>query len=323
VGYKHDGNDFVYAKSDLELKEAYRLAEGRNELRLYINIQNGVDDKNEITDDKLTNSIDNYVSQLTRIVADLSIMKQNYIDTLKIQQRDLEEKKKNYTNVLESEKSKTNALSSELQRTRDLLAQSNSECATYKESLKKIAMQLQSRMIEAIDLKKDKDEKNLIEAKLQQLQKEYDTKIEENLGMSRVIHTVTIERDHYNKKAVELETRQQTFETDILNQSLQITNNFMESRHEGNILAMDYPSDLNNPFSSPSNGRPLYSTDPTMTGTSSSSLGTPLPPDINEVDIQILKSMGFKLDSGSQQQKIFDLIRQKKDISKVIEELLQ
>jgi len=46
-----------------------------------------------------------------------------------------------------------------------------------------------------------------------------------------------------------------------------------------------------------------------------------LPKDIDPDDIEMLQSMGFKIED--KRQKVFDLIRKHKDISKVIEELLK
>jgi len=47
-----------------------------------------------------------------------------------------------------------------------------------------------------------------------------------------------------------------------------------------------------------------------------------IPPDISAVDIQVLLSLGVKLDTQTEQQKVFDIIRQKKDITKVMEALI-
>jgi len=168
----------------------------------------------------------------------------------------------------------------------------NTECATFRESLRIIVLQYQAKMHEALDLKKERDEKVMIEAKLKQLQKDLNEKISENLNMTQSIREITTQRDHFNKKAEDLESRQQNLETDYLNQSIKFTNSITSSPHSG-------------PHSAHQN-----------------SLHFSIPSDISAVDIQILLSLGIKLDNHSEQQKVFEIIRQNKDISKVMEALL-
>jgi len=135
----------------------------------------------------------------------------------------------------------------------------------------------------------------MLEAKVIQLHKEFNEKLEENLTMSKRIQTISEERNLYNKKAEELEVRQQHIESDYLNQSLKITTDPL----------MAQP--------------PLL---PNSPGSNTSSLPFSVPSDISEMDVQILLFSGIKLDTPSDQQKVFEMLRQKKDISQIIEALL-
>jgi len=150
-------------------------------------------------------------------------------------------------------------------------------------------------MQEAAELKKDRDEKVMFEAKLKQIQKDLNEKINENLNMTQSIRDMTAQRDISNKKAEELESRQNNLETDYLNESIKFTNSINTSS---------------------------FSANNTNVHLNSGSLPFTVPQDISAVDIQILLSLGIKLDTQSEQQKVFNIIRQKKDISKVMEALL-
>jgi len=107
---------------------------------------------------------------------------------------------------------------------------------------------------------------------------------------------MTVQRDISNKKAEELESRQNNMETDYLNQSIKFSNS------------------INTGSPSPANNTNIH--------LNAGSLPFAVPQDISAVDIQILLSLGIKLDTQSEQQKVFDIIRQKKDITKVMEILL-
>jgi len=137
----------------------------------------------------------------------------------------------------------------------------------------------------------------MLEEKIKQLQKDLNDKVNENEFMTQSIRDVTAERDLLNKKAEELESRQQSIETDYLNESIKLTNSF-----------------------NPHNGLMGYKTLPNNTN-HSSTLPFSVPPDISPVDIQLLLSLGIKLDTQAEQQKAFDIIRQKKDLSEMMEAL--
>jgi len=112
--------------------------------------------------------------------------------------------------------------------------------------------------------------------------------------MSKRIQTIGEERNIFNKKAEELEVRQQHLESDYLNQSLKITTDPLTMGASPHSYANSNTSSL--PFS--------------------------VPPDVSEMDVQILLFSGIKLDTPSDQQKVFETLRQKKDISQIIEALL-
>jgi len=134
----------------------------------------------------------------------------------------------------------------------------------------------------------------MLEAKVLQLQKELNDKNDETLTMSKRIVAISQERDIANKRSEELEVQHQNLETDFLQQSLKIT-----SAHQ-----------MTDPLAN------AHST------TNGFSLPFSVPSDIAEMDIQMLLFAGINLDTPSEQQKVFEMLRQKKDISQIIEAFL-
>jgi len=284
LGYKDNMGEFKLAKNDNELNESYRFPQG-NEITIYI-----TEDDN---DDVVISNIDTHLSHLNLLFNEITLTSQKYLRTIKDKQIEQEKRQQFYSQVLDTERAKTANVDNELKKLKESINSMNSEVATFRESLRILVLQYQAKMHEALDLKKDRDEKFILESKLKQLQKNLNDKIAENLTMTQSIREVSTQREHFNKKAEELENHQQNLETDYLNQSIKFT----------------------------SSVSPQHLPGPT-TNVHHNSLPFTIPSDISAVDIQILLTLGVKLDSHSEQQKVFDIIRQKKDISKVMEVLL-
>jgi len=172
------------------------------------------------------------------------------------------------------------------------------------------------------------------------------SKLEEHSTISRRIDTIKIERDHFSKKAIDLENKLPTIENDLIRSfslptpstpiHTPISNpssptpiftppniyvpplNPIPIKPKPDILippnvtnGSPLPAIVNN-----NNGNDIYKTIPVPVHHDTPSL----PPDIHEVDLQILTSMGFSLEKD--REKIYALIRKHKDISMVINELL-
>jgi len=285
VGYKDNTGEFCLAKNDSDLEQAYRFSQ--NEITLYLTS----DDEN---DDSVLGNMDSFLNRLSGITNEFNIsIKQKYQRTVKDKLQERERRQQYYSQVLENERTKTGQLENELKTLLESVNSINAECNTCRESLKFLVSQYQNRMNEATELKKDRDEKVMLEAKVKQLQKELNEKIQENTKMTQSIRDLTTQRDHFNKKAEELENHQQNLETDYLHQSIKFT------------------SSMNSPPNNPQLNASVHHASPFA-----------IPPDISAVDIQVLLSLGVKLDTQTEQQKVFDIIRQKKDITKVMEALI-
>jgi len=287
IAYKVNG-EFVLAKSDSDTNEAFRLAHGSNEVTLYIPALD--------TEDTLISGIDTRIAQLSLLSSEIQLIRQNYMRTVNEKQTEQEQRRQYYSGLLETERVKSTQLEKELQKLKDSISSTNTETAKFKESMKVLVNQYQAKIQEAAELKKERDEKAMLEARVLQLEKDFKEKLEENLTMSKRIETISEERNHFNKKAEELEVHQQHMESDYLNQSLKITTD---------PLSMAQPSLL-----------------PISSGANNSSLPFSVPADISEMDVQILLFSGIKLDTSSEQQRVFEMLRQKKDISQIIESLL-
>jgi chromosome segregation ATPase len=269
LAYKVNDKDFVLATTDNDIADAFRTNVGR-ELNLYVTTSDG--------EDALISNIENRVAQLTILSKEIQLIKQNYLRTLQTKVSEQEERQKYYDGLLQNFKNQSAGLEAELQKLRDSTASLNIESAKFKESLKVLVNQYQSKIQEAADLKRERDEKVMLEAKVLQLQKDLNEKNEENFTMSKRIQTISEERDIFNKKSEELEVRQQTLESNYLHESLKITTTI--------------PDSLQN----------MQNSAPSTNGTS---LPFTVPSDLSEMDIQVLLFAGVKLDTPSDQQKVF------------------
>jgi len=235
VGYTDDENDLVYARSDMELKEAYSFFKTSNEIKLTIHsdstepittsgvkkdlslnsspmpkqpfISLSVDSSYPIDDTDFQNSR----VHLKELIIDLLKAKENFI-TFNTKNGNILEQKMNW---IKAEKQRVINLELELQQAQETFSSAGLELSNHKESLKKIGTQLQLKLKEISDLKKDREEKLRLKSQLDELDGKLNGKIEENLTMSKTLHTLTIERDHFNKKATELEHRQKTLEFEL------------------------------------------------------------------------------------------------------------
>jgi len=243
--------DFILAKNDTDVNSMSKLIQG-NEVTLYITASGD-------SDDTVLSSMESALSRLSFLSPELVLTKQNFIRSLKEKQAEGENRKRHFAEILEDETNKSTALENELRQIRESLSIMTNESAKYKESLKVLVSQFQTKMKELAELKKDRDEKVMLEVKISQLEKELNDHLSENLQISTRLANVTSERDNLHKKASDLELRHQKLEADYLTQSLKFTN-LNEPTNPGKL--------------------PLQHTK------SSSSLPFPVPSDISEVDIQ-------------------------------------
>jgi len=159
LGYKDNRGEFYLAKNDTELNEAYRFANQSNEISLYITSE---DDN----DDTMISTIDSCLSRLNLLSNEIDITKQKYVRTIKDKQTEQQKKLQFYSQNLESEKAKSNHLENELKKLKDSISSINAEIATCRESFSILVVQYKNKMQEAAELKKDRDEKVMLEAKL-------------------------------------------------------------------------------------------------------------------------------------------------------------
>jgi hypothetical protein len=356
VGYTDDENDFVFARSDMELSEAYRLFKGSNEIKLTIHEStdqplstsgNNPDQTNTssyqpttptlIDSDLITNDdngliLDDSLLQLSlknlnQIMTDLSKAKQ----TINILNENNRAKQIENEKLISAERDRYEKLELELRQAQDIYSSISLELTNLKESLPKVGTQLHLKLKEISELKKDREDKLRLKTQLDELDKQLNGKIDENLTMSKHIYTLTIERDHFNKKAKELEHRQRTMEAELTasqyshmnlgtlppmsnNNSSMPTNPVLNGGIPGSGVSHPsvpiYPNDHTNvkiPIAPPlPPQKPVYD------------LKNP-PPDIDPEDIRMLLSMGFNENPDT----LFQLIRKHGDISRVIEELLK
>jgi len=308
----------------------------------------------------MQSSFDDSLTHLTQLISDLSKARVNYIHFIERDKSSQVESEK----LINEEREKIQNLETELRKAQDTYATVSTEYNSLKDALLRIGTQLHLKIKEVSDLKKDREEKLRLKAKVEEVEKQLNTKIEENLTMSKKMYSLTIERDHFSKKAKDLEHRQPNIEQDLIRSLQQL--NFNSPR--GSF--MNYPQmspqttpTFQQPVSTPNNDKIVVkSTLPPSSG------GTPqfpvfkeypklpvqqsnpqpyspmvddwmmppgrneqppitpksvaFPDDIDEDDIEMLRSMGFNVEE--KRQVIIDLIRKhKKEISKVIEDLLK
>jgi len=243
VGYTDDESDFVYARSDMELKEAYRLFKTSNEIRLVIHesdqplntsglkgehshnsspmpkqpiVSAPSDNSSPISEDEKGLNIDDSHLQLSlvhlkQLMDDLSKAKENLIVFNDKNRAKLIDNEK----LISAERERFNNLELELKLAQETYLSSGQELSNLKESLKNVGTQLHGKLKEISDLKKDREDKLRLKSQLDEIDKQLNGKIEENLTMSKNLYTLTIERDHFNKKAKDLEHRQKSMEFEL------------------------------------------------------------------------------------------------------------
>jgi len=357
VGYTDDENDFVYARSDMELSEAYRLFKGSNEIKLTIHEStdqplstsgNNPDQTNTsttisyqptifshsdspapITDDDNGLFLDDSLLQqslknLNQIMTDLSKAK----ETINILNEKNRAKQIESEKLLSAERERYEKLELELRQAQDIYSSVKIELTNLKESLPKVGTQLHLKIKEISELKKDREDKLRLKAQLDELDKQLNGKIDENLTMSKHLYTLTIERDHFNKKAKELEHRQKTLEAELTASQYSHIQSLGTLSHDISSMPMNPVLNGGTPISGMShqqvpifpdhiNVKPPIST-PLLPEKTLYDFQNP-PPDIDPEDIRMLLSMGFSIDMDTMVQ----LIRKNGDISRVIEELLK
>lgn len=357
------------------------------------------------------NPLDDSLTQISNLILSLTKSKEHYVqfmvnDRFKRQQNE---------KIIAGEQEKIRSLEAELKLAQESHSSSLLEYNNIKDGLFRIGSQLQVKIKEVTDLKKDREEKLQLKVQVEELERLLHTKVEESLSMSKRFHTVSIERDHFLNKTKVLETRQQTLEQDLM-RSLSITNSkpltdspyyptnpFSVNPKPGNPMGYSYPVNPsqpvgyspvlnphtlptipplmpNNPIPHPHINNPVLPTNPILLpnnpvlptnpvlipnnpiphpiinnpqrpttplplpSTPITNPGVPtnpgpythvddfhipktgdsgLPKDIEQDDIEMLRSMGFNLSDDKEKQRVFKLIRKHKDISKVIEELLR
>jgi len=147
VAYKVNG-EFVLAKADSDINEAFRLAHGSNEVSLYILALD--------TEDTLVSSIDSRIAQLSLLASDIQSIRQNYMRTVNEKQTEQEQRRQYYSGLLETERVRSAQLEKELQKLKDSISSTNVETAKFKESMKVLVNQYQAKIQEAAELKKGK-----------------------------------------------------------------------------------------------------------------------------------------------------------------------
>jgi len=295
------------------------------------------ENKSQHPDQHLSRSI----TQLKQVVSDLSQGLTNYQITIENERLKAQDLKKKSKEILDTETEKQAHLEFQIKQAQESLAIYKNEQATLKDSVAKIGQQLLLKFKEMAELRKDNEGKLLLEAKLADLEKQLNSKIEEQLTMSRRIDSITIERDHFNKKATELETNLPSIESELIRSfSLPPSSNtpihtpiHTPISSPSSPIPVFNPPNIYVPPQNPIKPKPDIQVPPNITNGSqlptfvnnsngsdpykNVSFPTPgpsdtpsLPPDIHEVDIQILQSMGFSLDKD--REKIYALLRNTK-----------
>jgi hypothetical protein len=345
----------------MELSEAYRLFKGSNEIKLTIESTDQPlstsgnnpdqthtpttssyqptnyalsDSRTSITDDDNGLILDDSLLQislknLNQIMTDLSKAKQ----TINILNENNRAKQIENEKLISAEKDRYEKLELELRQAQELYSSVSLELTNLKESLPKVGTQLHLKLKEISEMKKDREEKLRLKAQLDELDRQLNGKIDENLTMSKHIYTLTIERDHFNKKAKDLEHRQRTLEAELTASQYSHINLVPPPPMSNHNSAMPMNPVLNGGI--PISGIihpsvPMYPNDHTIIVKPPISpplhpekhlydLNNP-PPDIDPEDIRMLLTMGFSFD---QPDILFQIIRKHGDISRVIEDLLK
>jgi len=191
----------------------------------------------------------------------------------------------------------------EYEALKEELLNKNKEIYTLSETATRMGIQLQNKVKEVLELKKEKESKMVLEAKLGLLQKELDQKNNENLQMSRTINNVLAEKEVLLMKTTNLEQ--------------QLENEHLEKENlQNSIVHLQQSKHFD--FSSPSdikNGH-FGSSDPMIIPISSVSINPEdLPPEGRAffVELEVLESMGHR-----DRAKNIELLNQYQDVVKVI-----
>jgi len=221
--------------------------------------------------------------------------------------------------------------------------------------MKKIGAQLTIKLKEISELKRDREGKLRLKDQLNELNQQLNGKIEENSSMSKHLYNLTIERDHFDKKAIDLEHRHKTMEQELTasqfsnmnfgspQKPIDITgssssnpyhlptgippNPVLNGLGKNNLLKVN-PTEftfkpiktppISTPNVIPHIDKPVPKPLPPVVDTPLYSLENP-PPDIDPEDLKMILSMGFTSPT-----KIFQLMRKYPgNIDRIIEDILK
>jgi len=250
--YVDDEGDHVAAKSDMELSEAYRLAEHQNkhDVRLYVGkveeVQEPIfsdpteaklvpfymtmdpEEPSNFTSDKeldVLGNIHHKLNEMTLVVSHLTKTKREQIEkmqqeseyqkqifdlekkfeALEEEKRDVIDQNEELKAVLKEKEEQLNKRLAESNILREDLAAKLKDISTLKDTTTLMATQLNSKVREVLELKKEKEGKMLLESKIDLLNKQLEDKNTQALQMSRVINEVQAEKDFLSKKVGNLE----------------------------------------------------------------------------------------------------------------------
>jgi len=181
----------------------------------------------------------------------------------------------------------------------DLLTKTK-QTATYRETAAKMGIQLQNKVKEVQELKKENDNKMILESKLELLQKEIDQKNGENLQMSKIINDVLAQKEGLQRKAVNLEHQLESEHQEKENLQHSIIQLQQSKR-------LDFFPDIKNGYAT---------FDPVISDVKSISINPadlPLEGRPYQVELEELESMGYK-----DRAKNIELLNQYQDVSKVV-----
>jgi len=251
--------------------------------------------------------------------------------------------------LISAERERFNNLELDLKQAQETYSSAGQELSNLQEGVKKIGTQLKLKLKEISDLKKDREDKLRLKSQLDDLDKQLNGKIEENLTMSKHLHTLTIERDHFNKKAKELEHQQKTLELELtasqfsnmgMSPHTLVSNDNTPNRDLNGVVPASGVGNSKSPVVVPVVNRPDHPfvkppttfvpspvihpqgtvTQPPVISKPVYDLDNP-PSDIDIEDIKMLTSMGL---GGSNPETLFEVYRKHKgDLSRVVEDLLK
>jgi len=376
IFYYDDENEEITARSDMELKETYRIAESQKAkvIRLFVadltqssilakshqnshlkNDDDNIDLNHYSTNDfEALTQIQRKLSEIMQSTTELSNLKQDQIRKIKTEQElrqiisELEMKFENLqttnlqlgNSLKECEKEKSSALSQiknlegeikekeetirtfseENSRIKEEIEDKNIQLNTHHESCIQLGKQLQQKIKENKELKKEKENKMLLEAKFDLLKKDLDTKNEEYLEMSKVVHDVRVEKDFLAKKTADLEQQLEQEQQELENLQQSIVQ-IHQSKHS---ITTPTPTPTSPPLSSLVNSpsppikKDIPVTPPTTTTTTTKIINVEdLPVDARRwrIELEVLESMGYK-----DRTRNIELLKKYDDVAKVVSE---